>query len=176
MHNNLNFTSDTIYFSKELCPRRSCSPQIIRCLFIVSIVLVTPIGLVFAYIGAWPVFGFFGLELLALNTLIYYHYHYDFIVEKILITEDHLRVVRTLPSGQKYTWAFQRHWLQVNLQDNSLKNSHLELRSHGRAILVGSFLTSEERLNLATWLRNSLNSIESTKLHHNLNANLEHPP
>ena len=163
MHTNRNFTSDTICFSKELHPRRSCSPQIIRCIFIVSIVVVTLLGFAFVYLGAWPVFGFLGLELLALNALVYYHYQRNFIVEHILITENSLRVVRALPSGHKDIWTFKRHWLQINLQDNGFKNSHLELRSHGRAILVGSFLAPDERLNLATWLRSALNSIDSAK-------------
>ena len=164
MHNNLNFTSDTICFAKELRPRQSCSPHMIQCLIIVSIVLVILTGLIFVYIGAWPVFGFIGLELLALNMLAYYHYRRGFIVEHIVITENNLRVVRTVPSGHEYTWTFRRHWLQVNLQDNNSKNSHLELRSHGRAILIGSFLTPDERLNLATWLHNSLNSIDPTEI------------
>ena len=160
MNNDLNFKPDTTCFSKELRPRRSSSPQTVRCLLIVSIVLVVLIGLIFIYIGAWPVFGFLGLELLTLNALVRHHYKQGFIVEHIVITENNLSVVRTAPSGQKYTWTFKRHWLQVNLQNNDFNSSHLELRSHGRAILIGSFLTPGERLNLATWLRDALNSID----------------
>ena len=162
MNNNLNFKSDTIYFSKELRPRRSPLPQTVRCLVIVSIGLVFLIGLIFVYIGAWPVFGFLGLELITLNALVFYHYHQGFIVEHIVITENNLSVVRTAPFGQKHTWTFKRHWLLVNLQDNDSKRSHLELRSHGRAILIGSFLTPGERINLATWLRDALSSIDPT--------------
>ena len=162
MNNNLNFKPNTAWFSKELRPRRSSSPQTAVWLVIVSIVLVVLIGLIFVYIGAWPVFGFLGLELLILTALVCYHYQQSFIVEHIVITENNLSVVRTAPSGQKYTWTFKRHWLQVNLKDNNSKSSHLELRSHGRAIFIGSFLTPGERINLATWLRDALNSIDPT--------------
>ena len=157
---NLNFKSETTRFSKELRPRRSSSPQTVRCLVIVSIVLVVLIGPIFVYIGAWPVSGFLGLELLTLNALVYCHYQQGFIVEHIVITENNLSVVRTSPFGQKYTWTFNRHWLQVNLQENDSKSSKLELRSHGRAIFIGSFLTPCERLDLATWLQGALKSID----------------
>ena len=159
MNNNLNLKSNTTCFSKELRPRRSSSPQTAGWLVIVSIVLVVLIGLIFVYIGAWPVFGFLGLELITLNALVFYHYQQGFIVEHIVITENNLSVVRTASSGQKHTWTAKRHWLQVNLQAKDSKSSQLELRSHGRAIFIGSFLTPSERLNLATWLRDALNSI-----------------
>ena len=162
MNSNLNFKSNTTCFSKELRPRRSSSPQTVQCLVIVSIVLVVLIGLIFVYIGAWPVFGFLGLELITLSALLCYHYHQGFLVEHIVITENNLSVVRTAPSGQKHTWTAKHHWLQVNLQDKDYKSSQLELRSHGRSIFIGSFLTPRERLNLATWLHDSLNSVGPT--------------
>ena len=75
------------------------------------------VGVFFWYIGAWPVFGFLGLELGALVVLLNYHHKRSYIVERIAITADGVKVERIDSSGRSYEWCFQRHWLQVNVEE-----------------------------------------------------------
>ena len=67
-------SSDGVLFQTELRPNRSSTPGAIRKLALVLCVALVPAGLVFVYVGAWPVFGFLGLEIVALVTLLNYHH------------------------------------------------------------------------------------------------------
>ena len=150
--------SDEVLFETELRPNRSSTPGAIRRLALILCALLVPAGLIFVYVGAWPVFGFLGLELVALVALLNYHHHRSYMVERIAITADDLKVERVDPWGRRRKWSFQRHWLQVNLDGEGERDCILELRSHGRALVIGAFLTPAERRRVAARLREALHA------------------
>ena len=151
-------TSDGVLFQAELRPNQSSTPETIRKLALTLCVALIPAGLIFVYVGAWPVFGFLGLELVALIALLNYHHKRSYIIERIAITSEDLRVERIDPWGRRRIWSFQRHWLQVNVDDKGERDCELELRSHGRALVIGTFLTTDERREFARHLRNALHA------------------
>ena len=125
---------------------------------------LVPTGLVFVYVGAWPVFGFLGLEIVALVALLNYHHKRSYFIERIAITIDDLRVERINPWGRRSEWSFKRHWLQVNLDEGGQRDCALELRSHGRALVIGAFLAPDERRKVARRLRDALHAAAQPKL------------
>ena len=147
-----------VFFQMELRPNRSSTPEAIRKLTLVLCVALIPAGLIFVYVGAWPIFGFLGLELVALVSLLNYHHKRSYIIERISITDKNLKVERIDPWGRRYKWSFQRHWLQVNVGGNGERSCTLELRSHGRALVIGAFLNPGERHEIARLLRDALNA------------------
>ena len=151
-------SSDGVLFQTELRPNRSSTPGTIRKLALVLYVALVPAGLVFVYVGAWPVFGFLGLEIVALVTLLNYHHKRSDVIERIAITINELRVERINPWGQRSKWSFKRHWLQVNLDESGQRDCTLELRSHGRALVIGAFLAPDERRKVARRLRDALHA------------------
>ena len=151
-------SSDGVLFQTELRPNRSSTPGAIRKLALVLCVALVPTGLVFVYVGAWPVFGFLGLEIVALVALLNYHHKRSYVIERIAITIDDLRVERINPWGRRSEWSFKRHWLQVNLDEDSERDCALELRSHGRVLAIGAFLTPDERREVARCLRVQLHA------------------
>ena len=151
-------SSEGVLFETELRPNQSSTPGAIRKLALVLCVALVPAGLVFVYVGAWPVFGFLGLEIVALVTLLNYHHKRSYVIERIAITINELRVERINPWGQRSEWSFKRHWLQVNLDESSQRDCALELRSHGRALVIGAFLAPDERRKVARRLRDALHA------------------
>ena len=53
-------------------------------------------------------------------------------------------------------WRFVPYWVRVSMDTPLRHESKLVLSSHGRHITVGSFLTPEERLEVADVLRTAL--------------------
>ena len=147
-----------VLFQTELRPNRSSTLEAIQKLALVLSAVLIPAGLIFVYVGAWPVFGFLGLELVALVALLNCHHKRSYIIERISITDKNLKVERIDPWGRRYKWSFQRHWLQVNVGGNGERSCTLELRSHGRALVIGAFLNPGERHEIARLLRDALNA------------------
>ena len=61
-----------------------------------------------------------------------------------------------LTIGAWREWTFQPYWLRVVMDDPPQSESRLVLTSHGESLVIGSFLTPEERLDLAKALRRAL--------------------
>ena len=51
-------------------------------------------------------------------------------------------------------------WLQVDIADPPEPDSALLLRSHGKSLAIGAFLSPEERLDLAKALRAELTRLQ----------------
>jgi len=106
--------------------------------------------------GAWPVLGFCGLEIL----LLYLAFHINYISgkksEEVKLTENLLEVRKISSLGHVLHWRFEPTWLQVTIDEPLKHDSKLKLASHGRSLEIGAFLTPKERLQLARALRNAL--------------------
>ena len=147
---------EKVFFRTNLRPNQSSTPKEIRLLVVGLCAIGALAGVIFIHVGAWPVFGFFSLELLLLITLLNVNHRHSYIVEQISITATNLNVKRVDPWGRRRQWSFQRYWLQVLLVEDGRENCTLELRSHGHALIIGSFLSPGARRQLAEQLRQVL--------------------
>ena len=59
-------------------------------------------------------------------------------------------------TGVAREWRFEPYWVRVLMDDPPRRDSWLTLASHGLSLRVGTFLTPEERLDLARALRAAL--------------------
>ena len=143
-------------FDAVLVPHRSLSP--IGFLLVMSLIAAVSFtaGIVFLLQGAWPVFGFFGLDV----ALVYWAFRASYRsanqYETLRLTEDELAVRRISPSGRVESWSFQPYWLRIHMDEPPNHDSHLTLNSHGTSLVIGAFLPLEERLELADALRTAL--------------------
>jgi len=141
-----------------LTPHRSLTRQgfLIVMILIVAVNLV--VGGLFVALGAWPVTGFAGLDVL----IVWWAFRANFAdarrVERISITEHEL-VVEWLkehypPEEQRFT----RRWVRVELEEDQEREliGRLSLVSGRRRIHVGDFLAPDERKTLARALRSAL--------------------
>ena len=150
---------EPILFRTELRPYRSATPRQIRTVALLVVGVWTAVGLVFVLIGAWPVFGFMGAEVVLLYGALRLNLQMGRAVETIHLTERALIVNRVNHWGQRSTWSLPPYWLQVVFDDPPTGHSRLQLRTQGRALTVGAFLPPGERVKLANTLRRELRQI-----------------
>ena len=119
-----------------------------------SVSLVMAVG--FALAGAWPVAGFLGIDLLLLHLAFRLARARARRREHIRIDAEGLLVRRVEADGVTREWRFEPYWVRVLMDDPPRRNSWLTLASHGLSLRVGTFLTPQERLDLARALRAAL--------------------
>lgn len=145
-------------FSAVLTPHRSLGPKG----FLVFMAAISAIsfgtGLMFYLMGAWPVMGFMGLDVL----LVYVAFRINFralrVYETVDLTHDTLTVTRVAPSGRSQSWRFNPYWVRISLDERVGRASELSLASHGQRLVLGSFLTDPEREDFATALKDALHA------------------
>jgi uncharacterized membrane protein len=148
--------AEPLYFDAELRPSRSLGPRGFTLLMAALAGISFVAGIAFVSVGAWPVFGFFGLDVLLVYIAFKASYRSGNLYETLRLSERSLEVRRVWPSGRERRWRLQPAWLQVHMDDPPRHDSQLILRSHGRSLAVGSFLPPEERVEVAQALRDAL--------------------
>lgn len=118
-------------------------------------------GLLFYLMGAWPVMGFMGLDVL----LVYVAFKLNFralrVYETVDLSGEALTVTRVAPSGKSQSWSFNPYWVRLHLKERVGRASELTLTSHGKQIVVGSFLSDPEREDFAKALKAALSDARS---------------
>jgi uncharacterized membrane protein len=143
-------------FDALLTPHRSLSPRGFALLMIAVCAVSFTAGLAFFLMGAWPVVGFMGLDVALIYGAFRINYRRARMFEQVVLTRDLLVVRRVDPRGGETRWAFQPYWLQVRMDDPPEPDSRLTLRSHGKSLAIGDFLSPAERLSLAKELQRHL--------------------
>ncbi|MGB6968492.1 MAG: DUF2244 domain-containing protein [Methyloceanibacter sp.] len=149
---------DQSRFSALLTPHRSLGPRGFMVLMSAVCIVSFGTGLLFYMIGAWPVIGFMGLDVV----LIYIAFKLNFralrIYETVDLTPDALTVTRVQPSGQEQVWSFNPYWVRLKLEERVGRSTELSLASHGKSVVIASFLTDPERADFARALRAALSA------------------
>jgi uncharacterized membrane protein len=156
MDENCNQAPDELQFRAILTPHRSLSPTgfLILMLALSAISFVT--GVVFLTMGAWPVTGFFGLDLLLVYVAFKLSYRSGRLCEIVELTPGKLSLTRVHPSGRREQFACNPYWARVNLLEGPDGRTDLKLLSQGREEALGRFLTEAERRDFARVLRGAL--------------------
>lgn len=144
-------------FDAVLYPHRSLSPRGFICLMASLAGAAMLIGLWFASKGAWPVLPFFGGEILLIWLAFRVNSRDARTFETVHLTPQALTVEQVKPSGEHFAHRFAPpHWLRIELDPHPHGGSELRLASHGRSLVIGRFLTTDERREFAEALRAAL--------------------
>jgi uncharacterized membrane protein len=138
----------------ELKPNCSLKPAGAVLFFVSTCLFSLGFALFFVLQGFWPVLPFWALEMLVLGLALEASMRRGKYTQTVLITDSQISLVtRSRRGAQKQEFA--RHWTKVRLRSPPRRHgtSQLTLESHGRAYEVGSFLTEEDRCQLAERLR-----------------------
>lgn len=153
----MNITAPApVLFDVVLLPHRSLTPRGFRVLMTAVCVVFAAIGLGFFLIGAWPVVGFCGAEVLLIYALFKLNFRSLTRYETLRLTESELELRRVAPDGSAERITLPPAWLKVAIEETPGRSSRLVLSSHGRAIDVGGFLAPDERVALAEALNHAL--------------------
>ena len=148
--------TDAAALDLVLYPHRSLHPAGFWLLMALVAGVSFGAGLAFFLAGAWPVVGFFGLDVVLFYVAFRFSYRSGRVVETIRMRNTDLIVRRTSASGTVRAWSFQPYWLRVELDESARANGQLALCSHGRRLVIGSFLAPGERHEVAQTLRAAL--------------------
>ena len=143
-------------FDAVLTPHRSLGPRGFRLLMAVVCLLSFAAGLVFFLAGAWPVVGFFGLDVVLIYLLFRINYSRARQYERVRLSPQQLRIDKVSHHGRWRAFVFQPAWVRVEMEEPAESDTPLHLASHGQRLKIGSFLPVEERLDFAKALRRAL--------------------
>jgi uncharacterized membrane protein len=116
-------------------------------------------GLLFLSMGAWPVFGFFGLDALAIYWAFKVNFHRAAAYEEIAVTPSAVHVRRVTHLGAVSEWTFNPLWVRLDIKaDDEFGVERLSLVSRGRRLDIASFLGPDEKYSFANALTAALNS------------------
>ena len=146
-------------FSARLTPHRSLNRTgfLAVMLFLSAVSFIT--GLVFLMMGAWPVFGFFGLDVLVIYWAFKVNFRTAKASEEITVTPSELRVRRISHRGQVAEWVLNPLWVRFEqISHEEFGIERLYLVSRGRRVSVGSFLSPDEKASFSKALTTALNT------------------
>jgi uncharacterized membrane protein len=143
-------------FEALLYPRRSLGRRGYLILSIGTALIIGAYAMVFVILGFWPIVGFLGGEWFLFWYLFTHHHRGNARSERIRLYADHLVFERRDAKGAVVVERLQPYWLNVILERADEPDNALYLRSHGRSILVGDFLSPDERRDLARELKDVL--------------------
>ena len=145
-------------FRAVLHPHRSLSRQGFLILMSVLGSISFIAGIAFWSIGAWPVFGFFGLDVLAVFCAFKINYRDGLAHEVVELTPEILKLTRVSPSGSQRSFDFNPYWVRVRLAEWPDGRTNLSLASHGRYFEFGHLLNHDERREFAKILERALSA------------------
>jgi uncharacterized membrane protein len=150
-------SEDPPIFSALLTPHRSLSPTGFLLFMLVLGGISFTTGMVFLLAGAWPVFGFFGLDVLLVYWAFRVNYRAAAAFEEVTVTPSELRVRRVSHRGQVAEWTLNPLWTQLDRDiHEEFGLQHLFLVSRGRKLPVAGFLSPPERESFAAALSAAL--------------------
>ncbi|MCT4655592.1 MAG: DUF2244 domain-containing protein [Cohaesibacter sp.] len=154
-----------VFFHASLHPHRSLSRKGFIVLIAFIAIIMAVVSAYFWSLGAWPIIGFAGLDVLAIWWAFRANYRDGRILEKILLTRDVFRLARYDAKGRERCYDFNPYWAKLEtVSEKEEGMTRLSLRSHGREIEIGSFLNAPDRESLADALQKALLQAKSPPL------------
>ncbi|HEV2186280.1 MAG TPA: DUF2244 domain-containing protein [Stellaceae bacterium] len=145
-----------VFFERVLLPYRSLPPRGFTLLMLVLGAISIAVSVAFVTIGAWPICGFFGLDVLLVYIAFRLSYRSARQRETLRLADDEFTVERVGIRGDRRFWRFQPFWLRVIYEEHPDESNRLSVSSHGRSLAIGAFLPAPVRREVAGALRDAL--------------------
>lgn len=148
---------DRPFFSAVLTPHRSLGPTGFMILMCVFGVVCFCAGVLFLWIGAWPVFGFFGLDIALLWFAFRLNYRSAQTFEEVVVSRQEIAVRKVGPGKKLQEYRFNPFWVRLTvkrLEDEGVVK--VSLVSRGETVELGNFLNPDDRTSFAGAMANAL--------------------
>jgi uncharacterized membrane protein len=144
-------------FSAVLTPHRSLSPVGFLIFMTVLGGLSFATGMVFLLAGAWPVFGFLGLDVLLVYWAFKLNYRSALAYEQVTVTPSELTVRKVSHHGRVREWTLNPLWVRLQRDvHEEFGLQRLFLESQGRQLTIAGFLPPQEKESFALALSGAL--------------------
>ena len=144
------------FFERVLLPHRSLPRHGFHVMMLVLGLVSLAVGIGFVSIGAWPVTGFFGLDVALVYLAFRLNYRSARRSEILRLAGDAFTVERISVRGDRRVWRFQPYWLRVVLEERDADRNRLFVASHGRFLAIGDYIPAAARRELAATIRDAL--------------------
>ena len=145
-------------FSAVITPHRSLGRVGFLILMAAFGVISFIAGMVFLMAGAWPVFGFFGLDVLLLYWAFRLNYRHAGAYEEVKVTPSALTVRKVSHHGRVREWVLNPLWVKLDkVAHEEYGIERLFLIARGKQLIIASFLGPDEKANFAKELGAALN-------------------
>jgi uncharacterized membrane protein len=150
-------TQEPTIFSAVLTPHRSLSRKGFLILMTVLGLISFATGTVFLLAGAWPVFGFCGLDVLLIYGAFRLSYRRANAYEQVTVTPSELTVRQVSHHGRISEWTLNPLWVKLDrVVHAEFGIERLFLVSHGRRLAIAGFLGPQEKESFALALSAAL--------------------
>ncbi|WP_322988873.1 DUF2244 domain-containing protein [Hoeflea sp.] len=158
MTNNPN---EETMFEAVLSPYRSLGRTGFRVLMSL-VTLVTAVHMVvFAMAGAWPIFGFFGLDLVLLFGAFWLSYRSGRSREFVRLSRINLDVRKVAPSGRSEEHRFNPFWARFNIaRHEEIGITEMQIVGEGQQTEIGGFLNPDDKESFAAAFQRALATVK----------------
>ena len=149
--------SEPPIFSAVLTPHRSLSPRGFLIFMSVLGGVSFIAGMVFLLAGAWPVFGFLGLDVLLVYWAFRLNYRAAKAYEQVTVTPSELIVRKVSHRGGMQEWTLNPVWVRLQRDVHAeFGLQRLFLESKGKRLTIAGFLPPQEKESFALALSGAL--------------------
>lgn len=114
-------------------------------------------GAFFLSRGAWPVFGFLGLDVLAVYVAFRLNYRAARAREEVSVSRTSLDIRKTAPSGRSEAFRFNPFWARFSVaRHQEIGITGMAVEGQGRSVAIGSFLNPDDRESFAAAFSSAL--------------------
>lgn len=108
-------------------------------------------GVIFLAHGAWPVFGFFGLDVLLVYVAFKMNYRAARAREEVSVSRIALDIRKTAPSGKTEEHHFNPFWARFSVaRHQEIGITRMQVDGQGQSVPIGGFLNPDDRETFAT--------------------------
>jgi uncharacterized membrane protein len=144
-------------FSAILTPHRSLGPTGFLIFMLVLGGISFTSGMVFLMHGAWPVTGFFGLDVLLVYWAFRINYRVARAYEEVTVTASELKLRKVSHHGHVSQWTLNPLWVRLDQDVHAeFGIERLFLVSQGRRLPIAGCLGPAEKASFAHALRAAL--------------------
>ena len=149
-------TEPTI-FSAVITPQRSLSATGFLVLMLCIGGVSFASGMLFLLLGAWPVFGFLGLDVLLIYVAFRANFRSARAYEEVTVTASELIVRKVSQHGKVREWTLNPLWVRLDrIVHDEFGIERLFLVSRGRRLSIAGFLSPDEKASFAQALSAAL--------------------
>jgi uncharacterized membrane protein len=146
-----NLAPDEPFFRALLTPHRSLGRTGFMVLMGTLAAIWLVAGAIFLARGAWPVFGFFGLDLLLVYGAFRLNYRAARAREEVSLSRTSLDIRNIAPSGRAVAHHFNPFWSRFSVARHAeIGITSMAVDSRGESVPIGSFLNPDDRESFAS--------------------------
>lgn len=137
-------------FSADLRPHRALGPKGIRNVILFTALMISVPGIFFYAIGAWPIIGLLGLDLIALTWAMTASFKSGRMFETVTLWRDNLEVRHVSEKGEERRHEFNPFWVRLDVaRDFEGRVTNIALRNRQDRLEIGAFLTPDDKKKFA---------------------------